>query len=236
MSLHLIRDLETLHRDLVSMCASVEGMIHKAVNSLSSPNEEIARELQQRDNEIDLWDVRIEDECLKILALHQPVAADLRRIATVFKISGELERVADLGVNISERCSALVRWPQVTPPDTLKQMAHVALDMLHRSLDAYVDLDSTVARHVIEHDDLVDEMNRKIIDELAAMMKQNAEQVEPAMHLFSATRHVERVADHATNIAEDVVYLVEGEIIRHGGGELLRDAQTSIGPEHVSRN
>ncbi len=216
MTIHLIRDLESLHRDVLSMCTNVEEIIHKAVDELGQTDHRLAEELRRQDDEIDRWDVKIEEECLKLLALHQPVAVDLRRIAAVLKITGELERVADLGVHIAERAEALVDSPGLHVPDRLKQMAQVALDMLHRSIDAYVQLDSKVARNVIKEDDLVDEMNREIINELVETMKRFPELIDPAMHLFSASRHIERIADHATNIAEDVVYLVEGAIIRHG--------------------
>jgi phosphate transport system protein len=215
MSIHLIRDLESLHRDILSMCAMVEEMIHKAIDELGSPDDKLAIELARKDDEIDRWDVRIEEECLKILALHQPVAIDLRRITSVLKITGELERVADLSVHIAERASALVNHPGVVVPEKLKIMARLALDMLHRSIDAYVVLDSIMARQVCAEDDRVDQLNREIIQELTGVMKSSPDLVEPALHLFSASRHVERIADHATNIAEDVVYLVEGAIIRH---------------------
>lgn len=215
MSIHLIRDLESLHRDILSMCAVVEEMIDRAVESLSHPSLDASVELARRDDEIDQWDVRIEEECLKILALHQPVAIDLRRIATVLKIAGELERVADLGVHIAERAAALVGRPDVEVPAKLQQMSRIALDMLHRAIDSYVELDSRLARNVCAQDDTVDQFNREIILELTARMKAAPDSIDPVMHLFSASRNVERVADHATNIAEDVVYLVEGEIIRH---------------------
>lgn len=215
MSIHLSRDLEALHRDVLSMCGMVEEMIHMAVEGLGRPSDELARELARRDDEIDAWDVRLEDECLKILALHQPVAIDLRRIATVLKITGELERVADLGVHIAERASGLLVQPGVQVPEKLQQMSRRALDMLHRSIDSYVEFDSRMARQVCADDEAVDQMNLEIIEALVATMKRSPDLVDPALHLFSASRHVERIADHATNIAEDVVYLVEGEIIRH---------------------
>jgi phosphate transport system protein len=151
--------------------------------------------------------VQIEEECLKILALHQPVAVDLRRIATVMKITGELERVADKAVNFAERTCGLLPGPEIAVLDKLKEMARIALEMLHCAIDAYVALDSGMARKVCAKDDTVDELNREII--------RSPDLVEASMRLFSASRHLERVADHATNIAVDVVYLVEGEIIRH---------------------
>ena len=215
MTIHLARDLQTLHRDLLSMGAKVEQMVHDAVDSLTRPSEASARELAKRDDEIDRWDVQIEEECLKILALHQPVAIDLRRIATVLKISNELERIADLAVHIAERASALERAPRLEITEKLRAMAQAAVGMVHRSIDAYVEMDSRAARQVCEDDADIDVQNREMIQELRRMMRREQELIEPCLHLFSVSRHLERVADHATNIAEDVVYLVEGAIIRH---------------------
>lgn len=213
--IHMSRDLEELHCDILSMCAQVEEMIHTSVDELRRPDLDTARQLSERDHEIDAWDIRIEENCLKILALHQPVATDLRRITSVLKISGELERIADLGVNIAERASALVNCVEIVVPDRLKQMAQLAVDMVHRSIDAFVQLDSQLAREVLRDDDKVDRLNREVIEELQALMQRSPDFVAPALHLFSASRHIERVGDHATNIAEDVVYLTEGAIIRH---------------------
>lgn len=215
MSIHLTRDLDTLHRNLLSMCAMVEEMIHKAVDGLEKPSEASARELAKKDDEIDRWDVQIEEECLKILALHQPVAIDLRRIATVMKITGDLERVADKAVHIAERACGLANSVPDSVLDKLKKMSRIALEMLHAAIDAYVALDSGMARKVCSKDDKVDELNREIIHELVETMQRSPDLVAASMQLFSVSRHIERVADHATNIAEDVVYLVEAEIIRH---------------------
>lgn len=227
MSVHMQLDLSDLHRDLLSMCARVEDMIHRAVGQLSSPDFEETRQLINEDTDIDRWDVRIEDACLKILALYQPVAIDLRRITTVMKVSGELERVADLAVNIAERAAALLNSAQVVIPEQLTTLAERAVDMLHRSIDAYVDLNSELARKVCSEDDQLDQMTRGLMDQLIESMHRYPAQLDSLLNLFSAVRHVERVADHATNIAEDVVYLVEGRIIRHarkleGGGETDR--------------
>lgn len=215
MSIHLTRDLETLHQHIMSMCAVVEEVVHRAVDELGQPDVAVSQQLVDRDDEVDRWDVRIEEECLKILALHQPVADNLRRVTAVLKIAWELERVADVAVNIAERAAGLAGAPEIHVPEKLHHMAHLALDMLRLSLDAFVAQDSRLARDVCRQDDIVDSLNREIIDELLERMKRSPELVEQALQLFSASRHVERVADHATNIAEDVVYLVEGEIIRH---------------------
>jgi phosphate transport system protein len=215
MSIHLTRDLETLHQHIMSMCAVVEEVVHKAVDELGRPDVAVSQQLMDRDDEVDHWDVRIEEECLKILALHQPVANNLRRVTAVLKIAWELERVADVAVNIAERAAGLAGEPEIQVPEKLHHMAQMALDMLRLSLDAFVAQDSRLARDVCRQDDIVDSLNREIIEELLEIMKRSPDKVLPAMQLFSASRHIERVADHATNIAEDVVYLVEGEIIRH---------------------
>jgi phosphate transport system protein len=187
-----------------------------SVAQLGEPDYEQAAALAREDDVIDEWDVRIENSCLKILALHQPVAVDLRRITTVMKIATQLERVADLAVNIGERACGLIAAPEVTIPDKLRAMATQAVDMLHRAIDAYVASDVQQAWEVCRQDDAVDRLNREVIESLIQQMHQRPDRVESLLHLFSASRQVERVADHATNIAEDVVYLVEGTIIRHG--------------------
>ncbi|MDA0590712.1 MAG: phosphate signaling complex protein PhoU [Planctomycetota bacterium] len=215
MSIHLTRDIEQLHHDVLRMCSLVEGMIFRAVDGLQSPELKLVKELSEADDEIDQMDVQIEEECLKILALYQPVALDLRRITTVLKISGELERVADLAVNIAERGAGLIGNDNVIVPARLQEMAKQALAMLYGSIDSYVELDSRKAREILERDKIVDQLNADIIEELQSAMRASPNHVQPALHLFSVSRHLERVADHATNVAEDVVFMVEGEIIRH---------------------
>jgi phosphate transport system protein len=197
------------------MCAQVEDLIHEAVDRLTRPSAEAAKDLREQDDKIDDLDVKIENDCLKVLALHQPVANDLRRVCSVLKIIVELERVADLAVHIAERACGLVMRTDVIVPEKLKTMSNRAVDMLRRAIDAYVELDSTSARELVAEDARIDEMNREIIMELKQQMQLAPDQIEPLMHLFSASRHVERVADHATNIAEDVVYMVDGDVIRH---------------------
>jgi phosphate transport system protein len=197
------------------MCARVEQIIHSAVDALHNPNYERARQIMATDDEVDRMDVEIEEECLKLLALHQPVAIDLRRITTVLKIGGELERVADLGVSIAERSCGIASCAEISVPEDMKDMSRQALDMLHRSIDAYVHLDVRTAREVCNQDETIDNLNRVIIEELTELIRSRPDLVEPALHMFSASRQIERIADHATNIAEDVVYLVQGEIIRH---------------------
>lgn len=215
MSKHLQRDMETLNREILSMSAVVEDMIDKAALALTERHSDIAHEVIEADNEVDRREVHIEEECLKMLALHQPVAVDLRRIATVMKTNIDLERIADLAVNIAERALALDDFREFPIPYKLTNMVNLATQMVRGALDAFVNMDSLSARRILHMDDTIDTLNVQIIQELQASIQENLALVEPGLHCFSASRHVERIADHATNIAEDVVYLVEGEIVRH---------------------
>ncbi|MFO0978214.1 MAG: phosphate signaling complex protein PhoU [Planctomycetaceae bacterium] len=215
MTIHFVREMEHLHRSILSMCSAVEELIHDSVDGLRSGQTELAQELSGRDGEVDEWDIRIEEECLKILALYHPVANDLRRVAVVMKICAELERVADLAVSIAERSAGIAAHGAFPMPERLAEMTREALSMLHDSIDAFVEQNPDAARKVCQRDEHVDQLNRDLIDDVVTVMKQRPELIEPGLHLFSVIRHVERVADHATNIAEDVVYLVEGAIIRH---------------------
>jgi phosphate transport system protein len=215
MSKHLHRDLDNLQRDILTLAAYVEESIFKAIRALQERDVELAQQVIAGDNQIDLQENHVEEECLKMLALHQPVAVDLRRIATVLKINTDLERMADLAADIAERAVALGKLPPLSIPSNLQRMTDVATSMVRQSLDAFVHMDTRLARRVIRLDDEVDRLNRENIEDLIQVMQQSPAMVEPGLSLFSATRHLERIADHATNIAEDVVYLVEGEIVRH---------------------
>jgi phosphate transport system protein len=212
---HFERDLDNLQRDLLALASSVEEAIHKATQALQEREPALARQVIEGDNAIDEEENHVEDECLKILALHQPVAIDLRRIVSALKINTELERMADLAEDIAERATHLALLPQVPVSAKLQGMTDVTSAMVSQSLDAFVNLDAKLARVVCRLDDQVDRFNHDIIEELIEVMRNSPELVEPGLSMFSAVRHLERIADHATNIAEDVVYLVEGEIIRH---------------------
>jgi phosphate transport system protein len=215
MSKHLERDLESLEREILDQSSRVEEMIAKACQALIERRADLATQVAASEIEINVREVKIEEECLKILALHQPVAVDLRRTAMILKINTELERIADLAVNIAERTISLAEHPQFEIPSKLERMFVRASDMVHEALDAFVDQDVDAAREVCRRDDEVDEYNRRVIDDLLDTMRSRSDLVEAALHFFSVCRHVERIGDCATNIAEDVIYLVEGEIARH---------------------
>jgi len=230
MSLHLSQDLAATQQDILRMGTLVGHVVHasllileESVSALADDSVPAAEESIPRtpkcglpeEREIDRIDVDIEESCLKMLALHQPVAIDLRRIAAILKINTELERIGDLAENIVERASALRGLPVIAIPKKLMEMARGAVSMVDRALLAYTDQRLELAKQILLEDDRIDRLNREIIDELTETMRTSPTMIEAALHLFSVSRHVERIADHATNIAEDVIYLIEGEIVRH---------------------
>jgi phosphate transport system protein len=215
MAIHLQRDLDNLRRELVSLASLAEAAVHKAARALCERNAALARQVIAGDSQIDTEENQIDEGCLKILALHQPVAVDLRKIAAAMRINNDLERIGDLAEDIAERALHLCQLPPLPIPQKLKSMADLTTAMVRRSLDGFVDLDTTLANRVISLDDEVDRFNNEIIAELVETMTRQPATVPAALSLFSATRHLEQIADHATNIAEEVVYLVEGELVRH---------------------
>ncbi len=215
MSKHLERDLERMEREVLAQSSRVEEMIAKASRALVDRQSTIADELMVIEEVVNEREVQIEEECLKILALHQPVAVDLRRISSALKINSDLERIADLAVNIARYTASLNDYPEFEVPSKLEWMSTAAAEMVHSALDAFVKLDSSAALAVCQRDDEVDDCNREVIEELIQVMQTRSELIQAALYFFSISRHIERIADYATNIAEDVIYLVEGEIARH---------------------
>ena len=215
MAAHLLRALDGLQRDLIALAGLVEDAIHKSIRALQTRNLDLAREVIECDAQIDSEDNHVYEECLKILALHQPVATDLRRIVSVMMITTDLERMGDLAEEIAERAISLTGTAHVPIPEKLQRMADLTTMMVRQSLDSFVNLNHTQAERVRRMDDEVDRYNEEIIQELIKAMQSNPEMVDPGLSMFSATRHLERIADHATKIAEDVIYLIGGELVRH---------------------
>ena len=226
MSRHLKQDLEEAYHRLLGLSGQVEEMINKAVRALTERELALASEVVSSDEDIDRIEVSIEEECLKMLALHQPVAADLRRLTTMMKINNDLERIADLACNVAERSSELNTHATFPIPELLKDMAAACIGMVKDGLDSFVNLDIDLAYRVIHTDDKVDRMNVQVIDELTSYMQENPESVEAAIHCFSASRCLEQVADHAVNVAEDVIYMVNGVIVRHQHANLRADTKS----------
>src|SRR3954469_3271264 len=232
MSKHLQRDIDSLNTELLNIWSMVEEMNYKATQALAHRRYDLADEVVKSDPFVDQHEVHVEEECLKILALHQPVAVDLRRIATVMKVNNDLERIADLAVSIAQRAQAVDEFPAFAIPDRLPRMVVLATEMVRGAMNAFVNMDTAAARRIIAMDRTVDQYNRDIIAELQTLMQTQPEAVPPALHSFSAVRHLERIADHATNIAEDVIYLAEGDIVRHRHELENSSDEPSIAPRH----
>jgi phosphate transport system protein len=215
MSMHLQQEIETLKSKLRSLVATAKDAVEKAVKSVDERDAVLAQAVVDGDVELDRAEVGLEEDCLKILALHQPVATDLRVIVSVMKMNNDIERIGDLAVNIAERALFLCSEAPIAAPSDLAQMRAKTLAMLTGSVDALMRLDAQRARAVRAADDEVDEINRQLFKEFAAAVRKNPEQVERLLSYLSVGRHLERIADYATNIAEDVIYLMEGEIVRH---------------------
>ncbi|MBM3326205.1 MAG: phosphate signaling complex protein PhoU [Calditrichaeota bacterium] len=215
MEVHLQREIAHLKNKILLMGGRVEAALAQAVKALNKSDTELAAQVINDDRAIDLFEVEIEEDCLKILALYQPVAIDLRFVIGVIKINNDLERIADLAVNIAERAQSLASTPRVILPDKLNIMSEKVQAMLKDSIDALVNCNENLARDILGRDDEIDRLHQdmfKIFEDNLAELPQN---IDRCINLLSVSRYLERAADQATNIAEDVVYMVTGQIIRH---------------------
>lgn len=215
MAKHLQREIDTLKKKLLLLSTSVEESVVRAVLSVDRKDEKMARGVFTEDETIDTMEIEVEEDCLKILALHQPVAVDLRFIIAVLKINNDLERIGDLAVNIAERSLALATMPHFDFTSNFPAMCEKAVVMLKQCLDSLFTMDSKLALEVCAADDAVDDLYRVIFDKIKKGILQHPDNIDGYMQFLSISRHLERIADHATNIAEDVVYMIEGDIIRH---------------------
>jgi phosphate transport system protein len=211
----LHREIDSLKKMILALGARVEENVYKAVRALEERNRGLAEEVIAADAEVDQEEVDVEEECLKVLALYQPVASDLRMIVSLLKINSDLERVGDLAVNIAERALFLSTQNRPNIPLDFTKMVEKTRGMLRMSLDALVNRDAGIAHEVMGADDEVDEINREMYVLIQAAIRKDPDRLESLIHLLSCSRHLERIADHATNIAEDVIYMIEGEIVRH---------------------
>ena len=213
--IRLQKEIEILKRELLTLGAIVEERVATAVKSLAKRDIAIANRIIDGDNEIDDMEVDLEESCLKILALHQPVAVDLRVIIAVLKINNDLERIGDLAVAIAERARDLSAMREISLPFDFLGMSSSVQEMLRKSLDALVEWNIGLANDVCSLDDNVDEENRAMYHNVREAITQHPEQIEQLLGCLSVSRYLERIADHATNIAEDVIYLISGSIVRH---------------------
>lgn len=215
MKRHLQVELEKLKKRILLMAGMAEESVQNAAKALKARDLELAQRIIDGDQVMNELEVEIEEECLKILALHQPVAVDLRFIVALIKINNDLERVGDMAVNIAERVLVVAKKPPVSLTFDFDEMATKVEVMLKLSLDSLVNLDVDMAYRVLLMDDGVDGLKIRCYDLVKEALKNEPERANSLINLFLVSRHLERIADHATNIAEDVIYMVEGEIHRH---------------------
>ena len=212
---HFDEELDELKHKLLRMAGLAEDQIDKALAALVTRDSTLARKVIERDHQVNALDVEIDEDSIRLLALHQPAARDLRLVTTAMKIATELERISDLAENVCERAIELEEEPQLKPYIDIPRMGNLARTMVAESIDAFVKDDAILARKVLGDDDFVDDLMEQLFRELLSFMIEDPHTISRAIRLSFIAKYLERMADHATNIAELVVYLVEGKIIRH---------------------
>ncbi|MHB9025030.1 MAG: phosphate signaling complex protein PhoU [Armatimonadota bacterium] len=215
MTRHMQRELDKLKKSILTLCGVVEDSVRLAVQSVTERDIALAQRVIDMDSDIDTIEVDVEEECLKILALYQPVAIDLRVVVAVLKMNNDLERIGDLSVNIAERALFLATEAPLETPLNFIEMSEKSQAMLRGSLDSLMKADTGLAHSIILSDDEVDEMNRDMYRIIMGGIQQHPDRLAGYISLLSVSRHLERIADYATNIAEDVIYMINGEIVRH---------------------
>src|ERR1700674_766779 len=214
---HFAEELDELKQRLLVMGGLAEERLRTAVHALVERDRDLMTEVIRGDEAVNSLHLEIDDRCFKLLALHQPMAVDLRVIVAAFKINSDLERVGDLAVNVAEAAERYVTHAPVKPLIDLPRMAEMARQMLHDALDAFVSRDAEAAQRVLTRDDVLDGLKNQIFRELLTYMLGDPRKIEPGIDLILVSRHLERVGDHATNIAEDVIFIVEARDVRHHG-------------------
>jgi phosphate transport system protein len=215
MERHFDEELKDLKEKLLRMAGLAEDSIAKAVKALKDRDEALVGQVFEQEERINLLEIEIDEVCLRLLALRQPMAGDLRFIASAMKIGSELERIGDQSVNIAERTTELLKVPLLKPLIDIPRMAGLAQAMVVDSINAFVNRDAELARQICARDDEVDQINHQIFRELLTYMMEDPATIPRAVELILIGRHLERIADHATNIGEDVIYLVKGKSIKH---------------------
>lgn len=217
MSKHLARDLDTLQKDILALAGMVEAAVHKAMRSIIERSSMLAQEVIEGDDVIDREENHIDEECLKMLALHQPVATDLRHITSAMMIVVDLERMGDLAEEIAQQGLHLIQTCDWSVPEKLQKISDLTTLLVRNSLDAFVRIDTDLARLVIRMENQASLLVDELIAGVIQSMQTGGSTISPGISFFTITKALERIANHATNIAEDVIYLAEGEVVRHGG-------------------
>jgi phosphate transport system protein len=225
---HFQEQLQELKQSLLKMAALVEGMLHDAIQSLVNRDSDLGKKVMAREDEANTMEISVDEMCLKLLALQQPMAVDLRFITSAMKIVSDLERIGDQAVNIVERALSLNQEPQLKPYVDIPRVAEIVEPMVRDVLNAFVNSDVELARSVCKRDDLVDHLNDQIFRELLTYMMQDPKMIPRAVHLMIVSRCLERIADHATNIAEDVIFMVNALVIKHHADAKKMDGGNSL--------
>ncbi len=215
MERHFERELNELTANLIAMGALVDEQIQSAFDALFTGDNDLAARVIARDGDVDAFDTRIDEQCLRIFALTQPVAIDLRLLMSALKMNNQLERIGDIAVNVAQRVEPLIEHQDLIGRTRLSEMAQIARIMVRDSLDSFIQHDASIASRVLDSDDVVDDLNRQIFHVLVKQMQDFHDLIPPAAHLLILSRHIERLADHATNIAEDVIFLVDARLVKH---------------------
>lgn len=215
MTIHFQKEIDKLKKMILKVATQVEESLYRALRSLKEQDKTLAKKVIDNDKKIDAMEIEVEEECLKILALHQPVAFDLRYIIAVLKINNDLERIGDLAVNIAERAMYLSTQAPIKIPNSITEMASAVPQMLKKSIDTLINMNTELANEVCLADERVDELHASMYVYIQKEVAKSLENFESLLHLLGVARYLERIADHTTNICEDVIYMVEGEISRH---------------------
>lgn len=216
---HFEQELDQLKAKLLEMSALVESAVYWSVQGVVEKNEELAQQVLSNEGRINQLEIEIDDMAISLLALQAPLATDLRLITAAIKINNDLERMGDLSVSIAQSALALIKEPLIRPLIDIPHIAGLAQGMVRKSLDAFVNRDAELARSVLASDDAVDNMRTASYLELVSFMEKNPQEIPQSLYLLSVIRNLERIADHATNIAEDVLFLVKGIDVRHHNEE-----------------
>lgn len=215
MTIQLKKEIDKLKQQILKLGAEVESSVRLAVKSVLERDSDLAKKVIAGDKDIDSFEVEIEEDCLKTLALHQPVAIDLRFIVAVLKINNDLERIGDLAVNIAEREIIISKKRETDLVPGLEEMSEIAQVMLRKSLESLINMDSRTARDILIMDDNLDDLNTQIYDRVKEGIRKKPENLTSMVQYLTIARNLERIGDQATNICEDVIYMVDGEIVRH---------------------
>ena len=222
MTKQLQKEVTVLKEQMIELSTKVEDKLHHAIEAVFKRDAAMAQSVIDGDRDVDLREVELEEECLKVLALYQPVASDLRIVVSVLKINNDIERIGDLAVNIAQRAQKLSAYREIVVPEMLRQLAAGASQALRDALRAFMTLDDKLAQTVVNGDPAIDELNRQMYGWMEEQVCKKPELVSGFLLVLSTSKHLERVADHAANVAEDVIYLMRGDIVRHTAMEELK--------------